>query len=134
MEHLFGPGPIVGDGTYTWYPAGAYQVIDFVAGLLLGAWVPLMQRARNYDCYAAFWGVAISWFGQHKIFDDEVAPEGFIEWGLWLIAPSFAIIQMFTTNLSCNTQSEFAGKVPWLTKYYQGDKMGTYHSADHSHP
>jgi len=92
-----------------------------------------MQRARDYDCYAAFWGTAIAWFSQHQIFDKEVKLTGLLQTAFWLISPTFAIIQMLTTNMSCNVQAQFADKVPWLTKYYQADKAGTYHSSAHSH-
>jgi len=43
MERLLGHGPIVREtGTYTWYPSDGYAIVDFVMGLVLGAWVPLM--------------------------------------------------------------------------------------------
>ena len=77
--------------------------------------------------------MAVAWFGEHKKFDEVTAPVGLFGWLFWLLGPAFAIIGIFTTNLSCNTQSQFADKVPWLTKYYQGDKVGTAHSLDHVH-
>jgi hypothetical protein len=50
------------NGTYTWYPSHFFAWLEFFMGMMIGAWVPLMKRARNYDCFSAFWGVMVDWY------------------------------------------------------------------------
>ena len=50
-------------------PKNGWEIYDFVEGFMLGAYIPLMLRANNYDCqsYLFSWGVNIS--GQSGYFD-----------------------------------------------------------------
>ena len=44
------------------WPRNEWEIYDFAEGFILGAYIPLMLRANNYDCqsYLFSWGVNIS--------------------------------------------------------------------------
>ena len=118
--------PIVGTfAEYSWYPRDFYARMDFGAGLILGIYIPLMSRARNHDCFAAFWTLGNNLYGWHAIFDNK-GPHNFTtayEWITFLLVPTMTGYQLFKTNRACMAQRAFNESADWIKKF---KTHGTY--------
>jgi hypothetical protein len=93
--------PLVGSfGSYTWYPKEFYSWVELLIGLILGFYLPLMSRARNDDCFAAFWALGNNLFRWHTVFDNK-NPRNFdslSDWIEFLLVPGMTGYQIFRTN------------------------------------
>jgi hypothetical protein len=94
-------------------------------GMILGFYLPLMSRARNDDCFAAFWTLGLNLYRWHTFFDFKSGNgiDDIFDWVEFLTIPGMTGYQIFLTNRSCFRQRRFNEKTHWMHKFHT---KGTY--------
>ena len=94
---------MVGSYTYSWYPTSWTSQLEFVVGIMLGTWLPFMNRARNSDCFTNFWSLSLNIFRWHPLFDfaDGRTFANFFDWVTFLSIPTLTIIRFYNTSKAC---------------------------------
>ena len=121
--HLF---PIVQRfGSYTWYPKEFFGVVELITGLMLGLWFPLMQRARNHDCFSMMWNLVLELYKWHTLADDKNQNKfkGFWDYISFILVPTITSVRIWQTSHACADQWDVNEKIPWLAKFRT---KGTY--------
>ena len=65
--------------TYSWFPHEFFGIFEWIMGLIIGIWLPLLRHTRNNDCFYAFFSFSINTLWDWMVLFDyryEWLPEG----------------------------------------------------------
>jgi hypothetical protein len=102
MEH-----PLVASMRYTWYPSNPYAWLDFIVGLLLGAWKPVMYNYHGNDCFASHVNMGFGIYSYASYFD-KAWSNGAFDWITLILSAAFTGFDIYTGVTNCLNQLEYS--------------------------
>ena len=101
---------------YTAFPHEAFGGWEYVVGLFLGFYVPVMSRSRDYDCFSRHTTLMVS-FSNYYIYFDKRFTGGALEWislSFKVLLDSFSVYRIFSVCMADRETNIING---WLLQY-----------------
>ena len=123
------------------FPNKGWEISDWVVGLTIGAYAPLMSMSRDADCFSAWYNWAITCIEFSKYFDRKFAVDHALAWvGLVLHMFMFTHESVHLVEV-CHEELDHAKETKWHENYgFLADldiprvsSEAAAHESEHSH-
>lgn len=103
---------------YTTFPHEVWGWYEFATGMILGAYIPLMSRSRNYDCESRHisWGLSLIDYALY--FDQKFDVYNFFNWIMFVLKIGRDIFMTAELIVNCKAQLDWSTFFSW-SKYFK---------------
>ena len=114
--------PNVSAMRYGWDGVNPWAVFEFIVGLLMGAWSPLIYNSHGNDCFTSHWSMAFGIFGFANYFDRKWE-HTVLGWGALVIKVGLRVFSTYNGMKNCLNQLEYSTVEKWEERFRNKGKV-----------
>ena len=93
---------------YQWFPNELYSILDLTMGIILGFFIPIQVRQRNYDCQSRLLATGVELIDWGRFYDGPFDTTNMLSLASYALKAVRDIWMIVTSLDVCITQLEFA--------------------------
>lgn len=108
--------PTVSAMRYGWDGVNPWAVFEFIVGLLMGAWSPMIYNSHGKDCFTSHWSMAFGIVGYASYFDSKWE-HSVMGWGVLVLNVAFNGYNTYAGMKNCLNQLEYSTVEKWEERF-----------------